>query len=698
MQEYKTEDIRNVVLIGHTGVGKTMLMENALYLTGFIDKCGSIDAGTTVGDFLEEEKKRKISIQSSIASCEYKNKKINFIDTPGGSDFIGDVRAALRVADGAVVVVNGVDGVEIGTENIWKVADEYHVPRLVFINQMDKHNANFDGVVKTLNSKFHKPCVPVQIPIKVGDNFNGVIDLIDMKAVYLDDSGKGVRVEEIPVEFVDLANKHRENLRDVAADTDDELIEKVLEGKKLNHDEIIKGLKNAILDYKIIPITCGSLEKGIGIHLLLDLIEDSFPSPIYLGEYEGVNPTTGEKAVRHPDNKEPFSAFIFKSYSDQYAGSVSLMRIRSGQLNKDDEIVIAGKDKKIKASHLYALEGKTQLEITHASTGDVVALLKVNSLYAGDTLCDKNSQFKAHSLKLPNPVYFVAVKAKNPKEEEKLNEILHQFSKENPSFNVRFDGETHENVIESMGVRQVDIILSMVKNRTKIESETSEPKIAYRETICKPGKGHHKHKKQSGGHGQYGEVYIDVAPLTNGEEFEFINKIVGGAVPKNYIPGIEKGLREAMTSGVLGQYPMTGIQVTLYDGTFHDVDSSEMAFKIAARAALKDAVAQSSPVLLEPVMDLKIMIDDEMMGDVLSDLNSRRGRVQGMGGESEGDSSKVVNAQVPLSELLRYSIDLKSLTSGKASFDMKFSHYDKISGRKADDIISLRKKELEEME
>jgi len=698
MQEYKTEDIRNVVLIGHTGVGKTMLMENALYLTGFISKCGSIEDGTTVGDFLEEEKKRKISIQSSIASCEYKGKKINFIDTPGGPDFVGDVRAALRVADGAVVVINSVDGVEIGTENIWKAADEYHVPRLVFINKMDKHNADFYGIFKALDSKFHKPCIPVQLPIEVGDNFNGVIDLIDMKAVYPDESGKGVRVEEIPPELVELANEHRENLRDAAADTDDELIEKVLEGKKLNHDEIVRGLKNAILDYKIIPITCGSLETGIGTHLLLDLIEDSLPSPIYLGEYEGIDPTNGNSAVRHPDNNEPFSAFVFKSYSDQYAGSVSLMRIRSGQLNKDDEIVIAGKDKKIKASHLYALEGKTQVEISHASTGDVVALLKVNSLYAGDTLCDKNNQFKAHDLKLPNPVYFATVKAVNPKEEEKLNEILHQFSKENPSFNVRFDGETHENVIESMGIRQVDIILSMIKNRTKIESETSEPKIAYRETICKAGKGHHKHKKQSGGHGQYGEVYIDVAPLSNGEEFEFINKIVGGAVPKNFIPGIEKGLREAMKSGVLGEYPMTGIQVTLYDGTFHDVDSSEMAFKIAARAALKDAVAKSSPVLLEPIMDLKVMVDDEMMGDVLSDLNSRRGRVQGMGGDSDEDSSKVVKAQVPLSELLRYSIDLKSLTSGKASFDMKFSHYDKISGRKADDIINERKKELEDRE
>ena len=698
MKEYSTNDIRNIALIGHTGTGKTTLLENALYQAGAISELGSIEQGNTVSDFDEEEISRKVSVQTTLAYCEFEGKKINFIDTPGAADFVGDVRAALRVADGTVVLLDAAAGIEIGTEALWRYADEYHVPRLVYVNKMDREYADFYKVLESIKEKFHKPCVAIQIPIGQAGDFKGVIDLINMKAVYPDGSGKNVRIEEIPEDMQDIANEYREKLRDAAAETDDELIEKVLEGQTLNHDEIVKGVSRGILDYKIIPVACGSLTEHVGIQLLMRLIEESLPSPLYRGEYTGLKPGTEEELVRHPDPKEPFAAFVFKTYTDQYAGRIALLRIRSGELVKDQEVINSKNGNKAKISHIYAVDGKKQSEIHKASTGDIVALVKVDGLNVGDTLCDKDQPFQAHHLKVPSPCFFLAITAKEKKDEEKLNNFLFKASEDDPSFFVRYNKETRETVIEAMGQQQVDVVLSRIASRSKIQVETSVPRVAYKETITKSGEGHHRHKKQSGGHGQYGEVYIRVSPLNDGSGFEFEDKIVGGAIPKNFIPGVEKGLKEAMGSGVLASYPLTGIKVTLYDGTFHDVDSSEMSFKIAARNALKDAVTNSGPVLLEPVMDLTVFVEDALMGDVLSDLNSRRGRVQGMGGEDGEGGIKKINAKVPLSELLRYSADLKSLTSGKATFEMEFSHYDPLTGRMADTVIADRKKQLEEEE
>lgn len=697
MKEYSTSDIRNIALIGHTGSGKTTLVENALYQAGAITSLGSVEQGNTVCDFDEEEIKRKISVQTALAFCEFEGKKINFIDTPGAADFVGDVRAALRVADGAVVLLDAVSGIEIGTEALWRYADEYHVPRLVFVNKMDKEHADFFRVLKTIDEKFHKPCVAVQIPIGEASGFKGVIDLINMKAVYPDGSGRKVRIEEIPAEMQALADEYREKLRDAAAENDDQLIEKVLEGQTLTHDEIVAGIGRGILDYKIIPVSCGSLQTHVGIQLLMRLVEESMPSPFYRGEFKGTVPGGGE-AVRHPDPKEPFSGFVFKTYTDQYAGRIALLRVQSGELVHDQEVLNARTGNKVKILHLYAIDGKKQTELSKACTGDIVALLKIDNLGVGDTLCDKDQPFQLPPLDVPSPCYFLAIHARDKKDEEKLNNLLYKAQEDDPSFHVKYDQETRETVIEAMGQQQVDVVLSRINSRSKIQVETSVPRVAYRETITKNGEGHHRHKKQSGGHGQYGEVYIRVEPLTDGQEFVFEDKIVGGSIPRNFIPAVEKGLREGLGKGVLAAYPLTGLKVILYDGTYHDVDSSEMSFKIAARAALKDAVAKSGPVLLEPIMNLTVFVEDSMMGDVLSDLNSRRGRVQGMGGEESAGGIKKIAAKVPLSELLMYSADLKSMTSGKATFEMTFSHYDPLAGKMAETVIADRKHQLEEEE
>ncbi len=699
MKEYGTENIRNVAIIGHTGVGKTMLIENALYQAGQIQSLGSVEAGTTVCDFDEEAIKRKISVQLALATCEFKGSKINFIDTPGSPDFTGDTRASMRVADGAVVLLDAVAGIEIGTETLWHYADDYKVPRIVCINKMDKEHANFMGVLSSLQEKFHKTCVAIQLPIGEGPAFKGIVDLVHMQAVYPDGTGHGVKREAIPAEMQAEAETYRSKLVDAAAESDDALIEKVLDGKTLTDEEIIAGIRTCVLTYKFIPVGCCSLATKVGLQLLMNEIIDSLPSPAYRGEYTGKDPDTGAEVVRHPKADEPFAGFVFKTYTDQYAGRISLVRVRSGVLAKDAEILNPRTGTKFRAAHLYSMDGKKQIEINEGRTGDIIALFKLEGVMCGDTLCDKDKKYIAPAMVLPSPVYFLAIHAKQKKDEEKLNSMLLKAAEDDPTFHVKFNAETRETVIEAMGSQQVDVVLSRIMSRTKIEVETTVPKVAYRETITKSAQGHHKHKKQSGGHGQYGEVYIEVKPIDPSEVFAFEDAIVGGAIPRNFIPGVEKGLHEGMAAGVLAAYPMTGVHVKLYDGTFHDVDSSEMSFKIAGRMALRDAVAKAGPVLLEPVMDLTVFVGEESYGSVISDLNSRRGRLMGSDEGDDGSAAvKKVRAKVPLAELLKYAADLKSLTSGKATFEMSFSHYDPLTGRAAEQIIASRKAELEALD
>ncbi|MDR2733754.1 MAG: elongation factor G [Spirochaetota bacterium] len=699
MKDYGIDSIRNVAVIGHTGVGKTTLIEHALYQTNQTAALGSVEAGTSVCDFDEEAMRRKISVQLALAACEIKGSKINFIDTPGSPDFMGDTRAAMRVSDGALVLLDAAAGIEIGTEALWHHADAYQLPRLVCVNKMDKDHADFFAVLESLRARFHKPCVAVQIPIGQGLEFKGIIDLVAMQAVYADGTGKGVRREAIPEDMLSDAEKYRAMLVDAAAESDDALIEKVLDGQTLTNEEITGGIRSGVLGYKFIPVSCCSLEAKLGIQLLLQDITASLPSPACRKEYAGNDPDSNASSTRRVDPAEAFAGFVFKTYTDQYAGRICLARIISGALTKDAEILNPRTGSKHRVSHMYSLEGKKQIEIEEGRTGDIIALTKIEGVLSGDTFCDKDKRFALPPMALPSAIYFLAIHAKQKKDEEKLNSLLYKSAEDDLTFHVRYNGETRETVIEAMGAQQVDVILSRIASRTKIEVETTVPKVAYRETITKGAPGHHKHKKQSGGHGQYGEVYIEVAPIDASESFVFEDAIVGGAIPRNYIPGVEKGLREGMDAGVLAAYPMTGVHVKLYDGTFHDVDSSEMSFKIAGRMALRDAVSKAGPVLLEPIMDLTVYVDEEAYGSVISDLNSRRGRLLASDGEEESKGTgKKVRAKVPLAELLKYAVDLKSLTSGKATFEMSFSHYDPLSGRAAETVIASRKAELEALD
>ena len=698
MKAFTIDSIRNVAVIGHTGVGKTTLIENALFQAGQIPNLGTIDAGTTVCDFEEEEIKRKISVQLGLASCEFRGTKINFIDTPGSPDFTGDTRAAMRVTDGVVVLLDAVAGIEIGTEALWNFADAYHVPRLVCVTKMDKDHANFYAVLEALHAKFRKPCVAVQIPIGQGLEFKGIVDLVQMQAVYPDGTGKGVKREAIPAEMQADAEKYRAMLVDAAAESDDALIEKVLEGQTLTNEEIVKGIHAGVLRYKFIPVSCSSMEKKVGLQMLMQDIIGSLPSPAYRKEHSGKDPDSDADMQRRSDPAEPFAGLVFKTYTDQYAGRICLVRILSGVLTKDAEFLNPRAGSKHRAAHIYSLEGKKQNEIEEGKTGDIVALTKIENVLCGDTFCDKDKKFIVPPMVFPSAIYFLAIHAKQKKDEEKLNSLLYKAAEDDLTFHVRYNAETRETVIEAMGAQQVDVILSRIAFRTKIEVETTVPKVAYRETITKGAQGHHKHKKQSGGHGQYGEVYIEISPIDPSESFTFEDAIVGGAIPRNYIPGAEKGLREGMEAGVLAAYPMTGVHVKLYDGTFHDVDSSEMSFKIAGRMALRDAMSKAGPVLLEPIMDLTVYVGEESYGSVISDLNSRRGRLLASAGEEETGAGKKVRAKVPLAELLKYAVDLKSLTSGKATFEMSFSHYDPLSGRGAETVIASRKAELEALD
>jgi elongation factor G len=698
MKTFGIDSIRNVAVIGHTSVGKTSLIENALFHAGRISALGTVEAGTTVCDFDEEAIKRKTSVQLGLASCEFRGSKINFIDTPGSPDFTGDTRSAMRVTDGVVVLLDAVAGIEIGTEALWHCADAYRAPRLVCVNKMDKDHANFYAALDALHAKFRKPCVAVQIPIGQGLEFKGIIDLVEMQAVYPDGTGKGVKKEAIPADMQADAEKYRAMLVDAAAESDDALIEKVLEGQTLTNEEITKGIHAGVLAYKFIPVSCCSLERKVGVEMLMQNIIGSLPSPAYRKEHPGKDPDNGADVMRRSDPADPFSGFVFKTYTDQYAGRICLVRILSGVLARDGEFINSRTGSKHRAAHIYSLEGKKQTEIDEGKTGDIIALTKIESVFCGDTFSDKDKRYIAPTMAFPSAIYFLAIHAKQKKDEEKLNSLLYKAAEDDLTFKVRFNAETRETVIEAMGAQQVDVILSRINSRTKIEVETTVPKVAYRETITKSAQGHHKHKKQSGGHGQYGEVYIEVSPIDPSESFTFEDAIVGGAIPRNYIPGAEKGLREGMEAGVLAAYPMTGVHVKLYDGTFHDVDSSEMSFKIAGRTALRDAVSKAGPVLLEPIMDLTVYVGEESYGSVISDLNSRRGRLLASDGEEEAGTGKKVRAKVPLSELLKYAVDLKSLTSGKATFEMSFSHYDPLSGRSAETVIASRKAELEALD
>lgn len=700
LKEYQTGQIRNVAIVGHSSTGKSTLLDAMLFTGGKIDKIGNPDDGSLVSDFDEEEKKRSISIKSSMGFVEFDDVKINIIDTPGMADFVGEVRSALQAADAAIIVVDSVDGVQIETEKVWNYITENNIPRLFFVNKMDKERASCDTVIQNIKSKLNANVIQLSMPVGEGASFNGSIDVLKMKTV-TSKGGKEAGYAEIPDDLKATAESLHESNVELAAEGDDALIEKFLDGSELTIEEINTGLKNLLSRAKIDPVVCGSALKGIGILTLLNIIKDFVPGTAIGKEYTGYDPDDRSKAVSVlSDPGKPAVAVVWKTTIDQYAGRFNYIKVISGEILPDTEVLNATKNSKERITKLYTLIGNKQFDVPKIVCGDIGIVVKLEKTSTCDTLCDVKQPVDLPVIKLPHPVFSYGIQAANKADEDKLGQIFHRMADENHTIKYYFNAETKESVLEGMGEMQLDIILKSIAEKNKIDVITTTPRIAYRETITKKAEAQYKHKKQSGGHGQYGEVHIRVAPQKRGQGYEFKDSIVGGVIPKGYIPGVEKGLKEGLEEGVLGKFPVVDIWIELFYGSYHDVDSSEMSFKIAARNAIKTALEAAGPQLLEPIMEVTVFVDKDFMGDILNDITSKRGRVLGMGGGDEVSDSastlSVVKANVPLAEMQKYSIDLRSITSGKGSFEMVFSHYDPISGKIAEKVIEERMKFLEE--
>jgi elongation factor G len=679
-----SENIRNIAVSGHVGTGKTSLVEHMLFAGDAIPKAELVGSGKTVSDCTPEEIEKGISVHTTLSHYTWKDVKINLLDTPGSSDFVGEVVAGFRSAESSLLLVDATSGVQIETIKLWRRLDNRNMPRFVFISKMDKERADFSGALKDLEEKFSARFVPVCIPMGSADSYSGLINLIENKAYANPEAGKKEKGEDIPADMNDTVEEYRMALIEAAAEGDDALMEKYFEEETLTADEIRHGLTEGLKNNKFVPVLCGAAELGSGIASLSNFIVTAAPSPAGAVE-TALN--GGEESKEVPITQDgTFSGYVFKTSIDQFSGKLSYMKTVTGTLTSETDLFCARTQKKEKVSKLYTTVGKKLIETSEITAGDLGVLAKAGEIITNDTLCTPDNVVEYEHLKHPHPVHSVAVSAVSKKDEDKMNEFLQRAAEEDPTFIITHNQETKETVISGMGELQINMILDKIKANQKIEIETKVPKVAYRETITKSSDAEYTHKKQTGGHGQFGRVMIKIRPLERGKQYEFENIIKGGSVSKGYIPGIEKGLHEAMETGVLAKYPVVDVGVTLYDGKEHPVDSSEMAFKMAARGALYASMEKAGPVLLEPIMNLRVFVDEEYLGDVLSDLSSRRGRVSGQ--EQLGGGIVEVDAQVPQAEMLRYSIDLRSITSGTASFEMEFDHYEPISGKIADAVIA----------
>lgn len=685
MKTYQTKDIRNVVLISHGGAGKTSLAEALLYTSGATNRLGKVDNGTTITDFDPDEIKRQMSINTALAPVEWQDTKINILDTPGYFDFVGEVQAALRVADSAVVVVCAASGVEVGTEKVWELAEDYRLPRLMVINKMDRENANFREALRQAREHFGMGVIPLQVPLGQENSFRGVIDLIKMKALTFSEDGMKVIENDIPDELSQEVEKYREMMIESIAETDDEMLMKYLEGEPLTDEEIKAGLKKGTFEGKIVPVLCAAFTHNIGSQTLLDIINDCLPSPADAGEVKGFVPgSEEEETVREISVEEPVSALVFKTLADPYVGRINFFKIMSGKVTSDSQLYNSNKNKTERLGQIFLMRGKNPISLTEAAAGDIAAVAKLSETATGDTLCEKANPIIFEPITFPKPIISYAVKAKSKGEEEKVFAGLSRFLDEDPTLKVEKKMDTRQTLLWGIGELHLEIVCNRLAKKFGVEVELDTPKIPYKETIRSSVKVEGKHKKQSGGRGQYGHVWLELEPLTKGEEFEFEDKIFGGAVPKQYIPAVEKGIREAMEQGILAKNPVVGVKVTIYDGSFHTVDSSEMAFKIAASMAFKKGMEQAHPVLLEPIMDVEITIPEAYMGDIMGDINSKRGRI--LGTEASGDK-QIIKAQAPMSEMFRYSIDLRSMTQGRGYFTMEFNRYEEVPEHIAQKII-----------
>ncbi|CVK19863.1 elongation factor G [Sporomusa sphaeroides] len=688
MKEYKSDKLRNVGIVAHGGSGKTSLTEAMLFNSGAVNRLGRVDDGSATTDFEPEEVKRKVTINTALAPCEWRDHKINFIDTPGYADFVAEVKSALRAVDSTLIVLCAASGVEVETEKVWNYASELGLPRIGFINKMDRENADFYSVVDSMKEKFGNGVVPVQLPIGAQDTFKGIVDLITMKAYLAEKNGKEYIESDIPADILEQAEAARMVLIEAAAEGNDELLTKYLEGEELTDDEVVSGLLTGISQAKVFPVLCGSAVKNIGIQQALDSIVKYLPAP-------GISPVIGY----HPVTKEPversigdpFSGIVFKTTADPFVGRLSYIRLYSGSIKPDSTLYNATKDKAERIGTLFTLRGKQQDPVTAVHAGDIVVVAKLQETGTGDSLSDKDKPILFETISYPKPMFVRAIEAKNKGDEDKIGQALARLMDEDPTFKVRKDVETHQLLVYGMGELHLDIMTERMKRKFGVETLLTNPRIPYRETIRGSAKVEGKHKKQSGGHGQYGHVWLQLDPLAPGAQFEFVDSIFGGSVPRQYIPAVEKGVRDALNGGVLAGYPMVDVKVTLTDGSYHTVDSSEMAFKIASTMALRKGALQAKPVLLEPIYAVEVIVPESYMGDVIGDLNTKRGRIQGM--EPIGGGLGKIKAQVPMAEMFRYSIDLRSITQGRGNFDMSFSHYEDVPARIAENIIASAKKD-----
>jgi len=692
LKEYRSDKLRNVGIIAHGGAGKTSLVESLLFNAGAITRIGRVDDGTTVADFEPEEIKRKVTISASLAPCEWRENKINFIDTPGYADFIGEVKSVLRAIDSTLVLLCAASGIEVETEKVWKYANELNLPRLAFINKMDRENADFYSVVKNMQEKFGANVLPIQLPIGAEETFKGIVDLLKMKAITPEGKLGSQYVEgDIPEDMMDIALNLRQKLIEAAAEADDELLTKYLEGEILSDDEIKLGLFKGISQAKIFPVMCGSAYKNIGIHQIMDAILAYLPSPEARSVF-GVHPVSNMPVERKVS--DAFAAMVFKTTADPFVGRLSYIRVFSGVMRPDSTLYNASRQKIERVGNLFTLRGKHQETLTNVYAGDIAVVAKLQETVTGDSLCEKDKPIIFEPIVYPKPMFTMCIAAKNKGDEDKIGNALHRLVDEDPTFMVTKNTETKQLLVSGIGEVHTDIMAERMKRKFGVDVVLSNPKVPYRETIRGTVKVEGKHKKQSGGHGQYGHVWLQLDPLPVGQDFEFVDSIFGGSVPRQYIPAVEKGVREALVGGILGGYPIVDIKVTLYDGSYHNVDSSEMAFKIASIMALRKGALQARPALLEPICNVQINVPASFMGDVIADLNGKRGRIQGM--EPIGQGEGIIKAQVPMSEMFKYAIDLRSITQGRGYFDLNFSHYDEVPQRIAEMIITANKKEKSE--
>jgi len=673
--------------MAHIDAGKTTTTERILYYTGVTYKMGEVHEGTAVMDWMPQEQERGITITSAATTCFWRDHRINIIDTPGHVDFTIEVERSLRVLDGAVALFDAVAGVEPQSETVWRQANKYRVPRIAFINKMDRVGADFVMSINSMIERLGANPVAVQIPIGKEDAFRGPVDLINMRAYLFDEETLGAKFveSEIPQELLPMALEYREKMIEALADFDDTIMDKYLSGEEISPEIIKSALRRGTLELRITPVLCGSAFKNKGVQQLLDAIVDYLPSPLDIPPIKGIEPHAGKEVTRKASENEPFSALAFKIMSDPFVGQLTFLRIYSGRLTTGSYVYNSTKDVKERIGRLVKMHANKREDIKEVRAGDIVAAVGLKNTLTGDTLCDEAHPVILESMEFPEPVISVAIEPKTKADQEKLSIALGKLAQEDPSFKVSYDEETGQTIISGMGELHLEIIVDRLLREFKVGANVGKPQVAYRETIRQKAKAEGKYIRQTGGRGQYGHVYIEVEPLEPGKNFEFVNKIVGGVIPKEYIPAIEKGVKEALENGVLAGYPVVDVRVTLYDGSYHEVDSSELAFKIAASMAFKNAVERANPVLLEPIMSIEVVTPEEYMGDVIGDLNARRGKIQTM---TRRGSVQVISAQVPLSSMFGYATDLRSKTQGRATYTMQFSHYDEVPRNISEEIVA----------